>query len=78
MVKKIKWNIAAENSFDETTTYLQDNFSLKAAENFAQLVYKRIDMLVNGLTVGRKSTKAKTVLVLRLGKHRQMYYRILY
>ncbi len=76
MVKKIKWNNAANNTFDETTNYLQDNFSSKAAENFANLVYDRIDMLVRGLTVGRKSTKAKTVWVLKLDKHRQMYYRI--
>jgi plasmid stabilization system protein ParE len=76
MVKKIKWNNAAENTFEETTNYLQDNFSSKAAENFANLVYDRIDMLVHGLTVGRKSDKAKTVMVLKLDKHRQMYYRI--
>ena len=54
MVKKIKWNNAASHTFDETTTYFQDNFSLKTAENFANLVYDRIDMLANGLTVGAK------------------------
>ena len=75
MVKKIKWNNAASNTFEETTIYLQDNFSLKAAENFANLVYDRIDMLANGRTVGRKSTKAKTVMILKLDKHRQMFYR---
>ncbi len=76
MVKKIKWNNTAGNTFEETTNYLQDNFSSKAAENFANRVYDRIDMIVNGLTVGRKSTKAKTVMVLKLDKHRQMFYRI--
>ena len=76
MVKKIKWNNAAGNTFEETTNYLQDNFSLHAAEIFANRVYDRIDMLVNGLTVGRKSTKAKTVMILKLDKHRQMFYRM--
>ena len=76
MVKKIKWNDTASYTFEETTNYLQDNFSSKAAENFVNLVYDRIDMVVNGLTVGRKSTKAKTVLVLKLDKNRQMYYRM--
>ena len=33
-------------------------------------------MLVNGRTVGRKSAKAKTVMVLKLDKHRQMFYRM--
>ena len=46
MVKKIKWNDAAGNTFEETTNYLQDNFSLKAAENFANLFYDKIDMLI--------------------------------
>ena len=76
MVKKIKWNNAASNTFEETTKYLQDNFSLKAAEYFANLVYDRIEMLENGLTVGRKSIKAKTVMVIKLDKHRQMFYRM--
>jgi plasmid stabilization system protein ParE len=76
MVKKIKWNNSASNTFEETTNYLQDNFSINTAENFANLVYDRIDLLVKGLTVGRKSTKAKTVMVLRLNKHRLMFYRI--
>ena len=76
MVKKIKWSNAANNTFEETARYLQDNFELKAAENFANLVYHRIDMLVDGLTVGRKSVKAKSVMVLKLDKHRQMFYRM--
>ena len=76
MVKKIKWNNDASNTFEETTTYLHDNFSLRAAENFANLVYDRIDMLVNGRTVGRRSAKAKTVMVLKLDKHQQMFYRM--
>ena len=38
MVKKIKWNKAANNTFEETTNYLQDNFELKAAESFANLI----------------------------------------
>jgi plasmid stabilization system protein ParE len=76
MVKKIKWNKAADRTFDQTTDYLQDNFSTLSAENFANLVYERIDQVVKGLTVGRVSTKEKSVLILKLDKHRQMYYRL--
>ncbi len=76
MVKKIKWNDAANHTFDEVTDYLQEHFSTRAAENFANLVYDRIEMLVKGLTVGRKSAKAKTVMILQLDKHRQMFYRM--
>jgi plasmid stabilization system protein ParE len=75
MVKKIKWTNTANKTFDETAIYLQDNFSTQAAENFANLVYDKIDLLVKGLTVGRKTQKAKTVFILRLNKHRSMFYR---
>ena len=43
MVTKIIWNKAALQTFDETTTYLLDNFSLKSAQKFADLVYDKID-----------------------------------
>ena len=76
MVKKIKWNKAADDAFEKTTDFLQENYSSRTAENFANLVYDRIEMLVNGLTVGRKSSKAKTVMILNLDKHRQMFYRM--
>jgi plasmid stabilization system protein ParE len=76
MVKKIKWNKAADRTFDQTTDYLQDNFSTLSAENFANLVYERIDQVVKGLTVGRVSTKEKSVMILKLDKNRQMYYRL--
>lgn len=76
MVKKIKWNKAADKTFDEITDYLQTQYSTQSAENFANLVYKRIDQICKGLTVGRVSPKTKTVMILKLDKHRQMYYRL--
>jgi plasmid stabilization system protein ParE len=76
MVKTIKWNKAADKTFDQITEYLQTQYSTQSAENFANLVYKRIDQIVKGLTVGRTSFKAKTVLILKLDKHRQMFYRL--
>jgi plasmid stabilization system protein ParE len=76
MVKKIKWNKAADKTFDEITDYLQTQYSTQSAENFANLVYKRIDQICNGLTAGRISPKTKTVLILKLDKHKQMYYRL--
>jgi plasmid stabilization system protein ParE len=76
MVKKIKWNKAADKTFDEITEYLQTQYSIQSAENFANLVYKRIDQITNGLTVGRISPRTKTVMILKLDKHKQMYYRL--
>jgi plasmid stabilization system protein ParE len=76
MVKKIKWNKAADRTFDEVTNYLQTNYSTQSAENFANLVYSRIDQVAKGLTVGRLSPKTKSVMILKLDKHKQMYYRL--
>jgi plasmid stabilization system protein ParE len=76
MVSKVKWNKAADKTFDLVTEYLQEHYSTQSAMNFANLVYKKIDMLEKGLTVGRLSPKAKTVMILKLDKHRQMFYRL--
>jgi plasmid stabilization system protein ParE len=76
MVKKIKWNKAADKTFDEITAYLQTHYSTQSAENFANLVYKRIDQVTKGLTVGRVSQRTKAVMILKLDKHKQMYYRL--
>ena len=76
MVKKIKWNKAADKTFDDITEYLQTQYSTQSAENFANLVYKRIDQITKGLTVGRISPQTKTVMILKLDKHKQMYYRL--
>ncbi len=75
MVKKIKWNKSADKTFDEITAYLQTRYSMQSAENFVDLVYKRINQIEKGLTVGRLTPKSKTVMVLKLDKHKQMYYR---
>ena len=76
MVNKIKWNKAADKTFDDITAYLQEHHSTQSAMNFASLVYKKIDLIEKGLTVGRLSPKAKTVMVLKLDKHKQMFYRL--
>ena len=76
MVKEIKWNKAADKTFDEIIEQLQTQYSIQSAENFANLVYKRIDQITKRLTVGRISPLTKTVMILKLDKHKQMYYRL--
>jgi hypothetical protein len=44
--------------------------------SFANLVYEKIDKIEKGLIVGRRSSNAKTVMVINLDKHRQMFYRL--
>ena len=55
---------------------MQTQYSIQSAENFANLVYKRIDQITKRLTVGRISPLTKTVMILKLDKHKQMYYRL--
>lgn len=76
MVTKIIWTKAADKKFDATTTYLQDNGSLQAAQNFAKTVYEKIDLIVKHPTLGRKLADSKSMRVLNFGKYYQLYYRI--
>ncbi|TAK46416.1 MAG: type II toxin-antitoxin system RelE/ParE family toxin [Saprospiraceae bacterium] len=43
MVKKVVWRKKALQNFSETYEYLDENFSLQAAENFAKAVDSKID-----------------------------------
>ena len=76
MVKKIIWTKTADKTFDDITSFLQDNSSLKAAENFATAVYTKIDVLFEQPYIGRPSQKAKTVRIVNVGKNIQLLYRI--
>ena len=75
MVTKIIWNNRALDTFDEITTYLCDNFSLKTAQNFAESAYKKIDWVCKHPTSGRKVRSMKTLLMVNFGKHHQLYFR---
>jgi plasmid stabilization system protein ParE len=75
MVTKIIWNNRAIHTFNQITTYLVDNFSLKAAQNFADELYERIDWVCQHPTSGRKVRGTKTLLMTNFGKHHQLYFR---
>ena len=76
MVKKVIWTKAADKAFDNITAYLHEKASLQATQNFAQLVYDKIDFLIKHPTLGRKVSNTKSIRVLNFGKHHQLYYRI--
>ena len=76
MVTKIIWTKAADKKFDAITTYLHDKASLQAAQNFAKIVYEKIDLLAKHPTLGRKIADTKSIRVLNFGKHHQLYYRV--
>lgn len=76
MVKKIVWTKTADTTFDKITQYFIDNGFMQAAELFAQAVYDKIDLLTEQPFIGRLSTKAKTVRIIKIGKNIQMLYRV--
>ena len=76
MVKKIVWTNAADKKFDNIATYLLDNASLQTAQNFADLVYDKIDLLTKFPNLGRKVATTKSIRVVNLGKYYQIYYRV--
>jgi plasmid stabilization system protein ParE len=76
MVKIIIWTKAADRTFDSITDYLEENVSFNAAQNFAKLVYSKIDSLVKYPTLGRRVMSTKSVRVVNMGKNHQLYYRV--
>ena len=76
MVKKIIWNDSALRTFDNITSYLQDNYSLQAAYNFSELAYNKIDQITKYPTIGRPVPNTKTLQKINFGKHHQLYFRL--
>jgi len=77
MVIKVSYSKRALRKLHEIIESLQDNHSLQAAINFNAEISKRIFQLKKQPGVGRKSTKAKTVRYVPVGKYRRMYYRVI-
>ena len=59
MVKSVKWNKRALDTFYDTATYLEQNFSKKAADNFAQSVFDKIEVLKKISNYGEESSETK-------------------
>lgn len=76
MVKRIVWTNTADKTFDSITAFLHDNASLRVAQDFAKLVYDKIDLISEYPTLGRKVPSTKSIRVLNIGKHHQLFYRV--
>ena len=62
--------------FYQIASYLEENFSKQAADNFVDTVSEKIDWVSKFPTVGRIAPKRKTVRFILAGKNRRLYYRI--
>jgi plasmid stabilization system protein ParE len=76
MVTKIIWNKNAGETFEETTNFLLDTFSLQTAQNFADSAYQKIDWVTKYPSSGRPVKNTKTLRMVNFGKHHQLYYRV--
>lgn len=76
MAKSVKWNERALTTFHDTAIYLEENYSPKAADNFVNSVFDKIELLKKAPTLGRKAPKRKTIRFVLVGKYRRLYYRI--
>ena len=76
MAKTVIWNKRAYIKFRTIGTYLRDEVSLNAADNFMDKVYSQIDILTKHPTKGRRELKTKTIRFINIDEHRQMFYRV--
>ena len=76
MVKTIKWSKRAKTEFFRIATYLEENFSKQTADNFADVIAKKVEWLAKFPNVGRKAPIRKTVRFILVGRNRRIYYRI--
>lgn len=76
MGKSLKWSKKAVQQFYEIADYLEESFSKKAADNFVDKVYEKLEVLQKYPTLGRKAPKFKTVRFILIDKNRRLYYRI--
>ena len=76
MAKTVIWSKRSLKILRETVTYLRDEASEKAANNFIDTVYRHIDSLTKYPEKGRRELKTKTIRFVNIDAHRQMFYRI--
>ena len=75
MVKIVIWRAKAIEVFTDTYRYLEDNFSLQAAENYAKAVDDRIAFLLKQPTSGRQSN-VPSVRFANVDKYRHLFYTV--
>ena len=76
MAINVKINKKANQRIYAIASYLEDEYSFQAAQNFVQNVYKTIDKVTKHPTRGRKVPKSNTLQFINIDKHRQLFYRV--
>ena len=76
MAKKIVWRKKAGGRFREITEYLKREWSVKVAEEFVEIVLKKVELLKVFPGMGKSSAKKPGMKKLVLTKHNMLVYRI--
>ena len=76
MAINVKINKKANQRIHAIATYLEEEHSFQAAQNFVQNVYKTIDKVAKHPTRGRKVSISNTLQFINIDKHRQLFYRV--
>jgi plasmid stabilization system protein ParE len=74
MVKQIRWANEANDTFENMTAYLQEEFSLNTAMKFADSIYAQIDRLILYPEIGQPSPKDATIRTVKVNKNVIMFY----
>jgi plasmid stabilization system protein ParE len=74
MVKQIRWANEANDTFENMTAYLQEEFSLNTAMKFADSIYAQIDRLILYPEIGQPSHKDATIRTVKVNKNVIMFY----
>ncbi|TAH17969.1 MAG: type II toxin-antitoxin system RelE/ParE family toxin [Cytophagales bacterium] len=73
---KVVWTETALKKFSQIIDYLKENFSEKAAKDFAAKTDEKIAQIQQFPEIGRKSPKAKDVRKVNIGKRTSMFYKV--
>ena len=76
MVKRVEWRKKALRRLGDILLYLREEGSQQAAVNLADVIQKKIKQLEKQSLIGRKSAKGKTIRLINIDKHRQMFYSV--
>jgi plasmid stabilization system protein ParE len=74
MVKQVTWANEANDTFENMTAYLQDEFSLSTATKLADAIYAKIDQLILYPEIGQPSPKDHSIRTIKVHKNIIMFY----
>jgi len=76
MAYQIKWTEIAVEDFENVIVYLLNNWSLNVANDFSQILQKKLIILSHHPHIGIASINFLSVRSVSITKHNRLFYRI--